>query len=499
MSATTQERFDGVLIIGSGPNGLAAAIALLLAGVPVRIYEARDRVGGGLLCSRSTLPKFLHDHCAAVYPMGVLSPFLSQLDLAKYGLRWCFPDCSAAHPLDDGRASLLWRSVTDTAQGLGVDAKAYRQLVAPFVKVGTPLLSDLLAPLGWPKHPRTMMRFGLRGIASAQGLANRVFSGDLAKALFAGCAAHSILPMDAPLSAALGLLFCVVGHFSDWPVVQGGSENLARAMEAMIVELGGEFVLGHEVACMKALPQARAYLFNTSPQVMLKVAGERLSSRYRRRLETYRYGPGVYKIDYALRQSIPWKNPDCGKASTVHLGGKLEEIAVSERAMWEGRLSEAPFVMVCQQSHFDPSRAPSGQHTGYAYLHVPFGYQGDARGLIEKQLERFAPGFLDCVLASHVTTPADFQRQNPAFFGGTVTGGVADWRQAFARPTARFDPYRTSHPQIFIGSAATPPGGGVHGMGGYYAARSILRRFGIAAPQLSGRHKKTPELGSSDV
>lgn len=475
MSKGHPHTHDGAVIIGSGPNGLAAAIALLQAGIPVRIYEAQERLGGGLLCSTPTLDGFVHDHCAAVHPMGVLSPFLSKLDLEARGLSWCYPELSAAHPLEDGRAALLSRSVEETARGLGVDEAAYQRLLAPYLKVGPALLEDLLAPLGWPKHPLTMMRFGSRGIASAQGLAQRVFEGELAKALFAGCAAHSILPMEAPLSAALGLLFCVVGHWTDWPVVRGGSENLAKAMQSLILEMGGEIFTGRRITKMSELPEARAYLFNTSPKILLDVAGERLSSGYKKRLERYRYGPGVYKIDYALKEPIPWTNPACGKASTVHVGGRLEEIAASERAMWEGKLCERPFVMVCQQSHFDDSRAPAGQHTGYAYLHVPFGYQGDARGLLEAQLERFAPGFRDCVLASHVTTPADFERQNPAFFGGTVTGGVADWRQAFARPVLKVDPYRTSNPKIFIGSAATPPGGGVHGMGGYHAAQSMLR------------------------
>lgn len=477
--------FDGVVIIGSGPNGLAAAIALLQQGIAVQIYEAHPRVGGGLLCSRATLPDFLHDHCAAVHPMGVLSPFLSTLDLAKYGLVWRYPDLSAAHPLDGGKAAILARSVEETAAELGEDAAAYRRLVAPYLKAGPGLLADLLAPLGLPKDPLTMMRFGLRGIASAKGLANRVFRGELAKALFAGCAAHSILPMEAPLSAALGLLFCVTGHWTDWPVVQGGSEQLAIAMQRMIVELGGEIFVERRINSLADLPQARAYLFDTSPKVLLDVAGDKLSSSYRKKLERYRYGPGVYKIDYALREAIPWTHAACGKASTVHLGGTMDEIAVSERAMWEGKLSERPFVMLCQQSHFDNSRAPAGQHTGYAYLHVPFGYKGDARYLIEQQIERFAPGFRDCVLASHVTTPADFERQNPAFFGGTVTGGVADWRQAFARPVLKRDPYRTSHPQIYIGSAASPPGGGVHGMGGFHAAQSILRAWGRSRPAVA--------------
>lgn len=475
MPSLQKTTHEGVVIIGAGPNGLAAAIALLMAKVPVRIYEAQERVGGGLLCSESTLPGFLHDHCAAVHPMGVLSPFLSAINLQAHGLRWCFPPISAAHPFEDGQVALLERDVDATAEGLGKDGPAYRKLLAPFLACGPRLLDDLLAPLGWPGRPLTMMRFGQKGIWSAKALAQRHFSGELAKGLFAGCAAHSILPLDAPLSAALGLLFCLVGHWTDWPVVEGGSEELAKAMRSMVSSLGGEIITGTRIREFSQLPRARAYLFDTSPKILLEVAGQQLSAGYRRKLERYRYGPGVYKLDFALREPIPWKNPACEKASTVHLGGSLQSIADSERSMWEGKPCAKPFVMVCQQSHFDSTRAPDGQHTGYAYLHVPFGYSGDADHLIEAQIERFAPGFRECVLAKTIITPADFERQNPAFLGGTVTGGIADWRQAFARPALKLDPYRSSHPQIFIGSAASPPGGGIHGMSGYHAARSILR------------------------
>lgn len=474
------EHFDGVVVVGSGPNGLAAGIELLRAGIAVKILEAAPEPGGGLRSGEATLAGFVHDHCAAVHPMGVLSPFYKTLPLQDFGLCWEYPKYSAAHPLPDGQVALLEKSIDDTAQRLGKDAAAYRSLTQAFVDLGPDFLSDLMGPLSWPKRPGAMARFGWLGIRSATGLARRRFSTPLARALFAGCAAHSILPLEQPLTAALGLLFCLTGHWTPWPVVRGGSQNLARALVAYFQHLGGEMELERPITAMTQLPHARAYIFNTSVPDLLQIAGARLRRGERRALSRYRLGPGVYKVDYALSESIPWRAAECRGASTVHLGGTLEQISHSERLMWRGELSDEPFVMVCQQSECDSTRAPSGQHTGYAYLHVPHGYEGDAREILDKQIENYAPGFSETIKAAKVTRPRDFESWNRSFVGGIVTGGVADWRQAFFRPWPRLDPYRSSDPKIYFASAASPPGGGVHGMAGFHAARSLMRRWGVA-------------------
>ncbi len=416
--------FDAV-VIGSGPNGLAAAVHLARSGASVAVLEAADEIGGGTRTAELTLPGFHHDRCAAVHPMAILSPFWRGLPLAEHGLRWIQPPASVAHPLDDGPAVLLRRSLDDTCAQLAGDARAYRRLVAPFLGDPHGLLADALAPLGLPRHPLLMLRFGLRGLRSAAGLARR-FDGTAARALLAGCAAHAILPLERLVTAAVGLMFLVTGHVEDWPVAAGGSHAIARALAGVLAASGGTIQTGVRVRSLADLPPARAYLFDTSPAQLAQIAGPALPPRYVRRLGRYRYGPGVFKLDWALSGPIPWRDPRCLEASTVHVGGAFEEVAAAEAAVWRGEHPERPFVMVCQQSQFDPSRAPAGQHTGYAYCHVPAGSTVDRTAAIEAQIERFAPGFRDRILARHALTPAALEASNPNYLGGAITGGVAD-------------------------------------------------------------------------
>jgi phytoene dehydrogenase-like protein len=464
------------VVIGSGPNGLAAAVFLAQAGASVVVLEASDEIGGGTRTAALTLPGFAHDVCSAVHPMGVLSPFFRTLPLDAHGLRWIHPKASVAHPLDDGPATLLRRSPEETAAGLGADGPAYRRLVEPFLSNPGGLLKDALAPLGFPRHPLLMLRFGLRGIRSATGLAGR-FRDDRARALLAGCAGHSILPLDRSLTGAVALMFLLCGHVQEWPVAAGGSQAIAQALASLLRSLGGRLETGVRVRSLRDLPAARLYLFDTSPAQLASIAAPVLPRRYLRRLERFRYGPGIFKVDWALDGSIPWKDPRCLEASTVHLGGTLEEIAASEAAVWRGEHPERPYVLVCQQSEIDPGRAPPGKQTGWAYCHVPAGSTVDLTVVIERQVERFAPGFAGRILARHVTTTADLERYNPNYVGGAIAGGVADVFQLFTRPVARLDPYGTPNPRVFICSASSPPGGGVHGMCGYHAAKTALRRI----------------------
>lgn len=473
----SESSYDAV-VVGAGPNGLAAAVTLAQARLRVLVIEARESVGGGTRSAELTLPGFVHDVCSAVHPMGVLSPFFRTLPLAEHGLRWIHPPLSLAHPLDDGGAALLELSPEATGASLGPDARAWSALVAPFLRRPQRFLRDVLAPLGWPGDPWTLARFGWLGLRSAERLARR-FRGARARALLAGCAAHSILPLSHAVSAAVGLVFAVTGHVETWPAARGGSHAITRALAAHFVELGGEVRLSTPVASLRELPPSRCVLFDLAPGQVLRIAGERLPAGYRRRLERYRYGPAVFKLDWALAGPIPWRARECLRASTVHVGGELEEVAESEAAAWNGRIPERPFVLVAQQSLFDSTRAPEGRHTGYAYCHVPSGSTIDMTARIEAQIERFAPGFRDLILARHARAPADVERDNPACIGGAITGGAADLLQLFARPVARLDPYATPDPALFLCSHATPPGGGVHGMCGHHAARSVLRRLGV--------------------
>jgi phytoene dehydrogenase-like protein len=473
--AVTSE-LDAV-VIGSGPNGLAAAIALAQQGHAVRVLEAAETIGGGMRTAELTLPGFRHDICSAVHPLGILSPFFATLPLAEHGLKWLSGPLSFAHPLDDGPFVVLERSVEATAEGLGRDGRAYRKLMEGFVRVGAPLMSDLLGPFRLPRHPFAMARFGFYGLRSALGLFRGLFDDDRARALFAGCAAHAIQPLDKMLTGAVGMMFAWTGHLCDWPVAQGGSSAIADALAGYLRALGGQIVTSHHVARMEDLPKARAYLFDCAPRQVIDIAGDALPAGYVKRLSRYRYGPGVFKVDWALSGPIPWRDPNALRASTVHIGGKLEDVARAEGAMYRGEHPDRPFVLVGQQSLFDPTRAPAGKQTGYAYCHVPYGSTLDVTDRIEAQVERFAPGFRDLILARHTHSPAELERHNPSMIGGVIGGGEADLTQFFTRPVTRLDPYSTPNPRLWFCSGSTPPGAGVHGMCGYFAAKSVARRL----------------------
>jgi phytoene dehydrogenase-like protein len=467
--------YDAV-VIGSGPNGLAAAITLARSGHSVLLIEGRDKVGGGIRTAEITLPGFLHDICATIHSSEA-SSFFRSVPLFDHGLEWVHPPAPLAHPLDDGTAIVLERSVDETSRYVGEDAAAYRKLLGPFVSNWEKLLYEILGPLRLPPHsPILLARFGLYGFRSGKGLAESMFEGKRARALFAGLAAHSIQPLESPLTAAFGLVLGIFAHITGWPVARGGSQKIAEAMASYFLSQGGEIMTDRWVRSIRELPKARVYLFDTTPTQLVEIAGDHLPSGYRRQLERYRYGPGVFKVDYALDGPVPWRAAECRRSATVHIGGTLEEIAISERTVWEGKPPEKPFVLAAQQTLFDPTRAPDGKHTFWAYCHVPAGSTFDMTERIEAQIERFAPGFRDCILARNVMAPGDLEKYNPNYVGGDINAGVQDLGQLFTRPTFRPDPYTTPNRSIYICSSSTPPGGGVHGMSGYYAARSAMRK-----------------------
>jgi phytoene dehydrogenase-like protein len=471
-----KDRAYDAVVVGSGPNGLAAAIAMALTGRSTLVLEARDTVGGGARSAELTLPGFVHDICSAIHPLGAGSPFFRTLPLSEHGLEWVYPPASVAHPLDDGTAVILERSVDATADGLGRDAAAYKRLIAPLVADWDVIAHEMLGPLRPPRHPFALARFGLRAIRSATGLARSLFDGERARALFAGLAAHSMLRLEQPVTAGFGLVLGVTGHAVGWPMPRGGAQSIANALAACLRSLGGEILTGVRVESIAELPAARAILLDVTPRQALSIAGHRLPAGYRRRLARYRYGMGAFKVDWALDGPIPWKAAECARAGTVHLGGTLAEVAASERAPWSGEHHERPYVLLAQQSLFDPTRAPAGKHTAWAYCHVPTGSTFDMTERIEAQVERFAPGFRDLILARSVMPPARFEEYNPNYVGGDINSGVQDLRQMFTRPTFSLAPYSTPARDIYICSASTPPGGGVHGMCGYFAAQAALRR-----------------------
>jgi len=463
------------IVVGAGPNGLAAAIELARAGLSVRVLEAADTVGGGARSAELTLPGFVHDVCSAIHPLGVASPFLRSLPLEAHGLEWVESPAALAHPFDDGTAVLLERSPEAAVQTLGEDDARWRRVFAPLARDAGSLLEDVLAPPHVPAHPLPLARFGLRAMLPATTVARHSFRGARARGLFAGLAAHSMLPLERPPSAAFGLMLGLLGHAVGWPFPRGGSQTIADSLASYLRSLGGEIETGRRVESIAELGEPRLALLDVTPRGLLGLSGDRLPARYRRRLERYRYGPGVFKLDWALDGPIPWRAEECSRAATVHLGATLEEIAASEAAPAQGRLAERPFVLLAQQSLFDPTRAPAGRHTAWAYCHVPNGSTADMTEPIETQVERFAPGFRDRILARSARGPLDLERENPNYVGGDINGGLADLRQLLTRPVARRSPYSTPLPGVFLCSASTPPGGGVHGMCGYHAARAALR------------------------
>jgi phytoene dehydrogenase-like protein len=464
-----------VAIVGAGPNGLTAAVILSLSGLSVVVLERNARIGGSCRTEPLTLPGFAHDVCGAIHPMGVVSPIFRQLRLADEGLEWVAAPTPLAHPFDDGRAAVLSRGLAETAASLGRDGAAWERLMRPFVDRYQDFFADILRPIRIPQHPWLMARFGRVALQSSDRL-SRLFHDPPARALFAGNAAHSCLPLDAAGSASFGLALAVAGHAVDWPCARGGSQQIVEALAARARSQGCEIRTGTPVRSLADIPQSRIVLFDVTPRQLETIAGSALSASYRRQLARFRYGAGAFKIDYALSAQIPWRATACATAATVHLGGSYEEIARSEAEVNAGRIPDAPFVLVAQQSHFDSTRAPAGLHTGWAYCHVPNGSTVDMTDRIERQIERFAPGFRDTILARHVMPPQALEAHNPNLVGGDIGGGANTLDQFLLRPFLRWNPYTTSNPRLFLCSSSTPPGGGVHGMCGYWAARTVLRR-----------------------
>ena len=469
------EKYDAV-VIGSGPNGLTAAITLAHAGLSVLVIEGKDIPGGGSRTAELTLPGFRHDICGAIHPIGVVSPVFRKIGLEKYGLEWVNARVPMAHPLDDGTAALLEHGLEQTGETLGVDAEAWKEMMSPFLKFGSAFFEEILKPIRIPSHPLMMARFGLLGLRSCKSLVESKFRGDHARALFTGCAAHSILPLDAAATASFGLVLAMAGHAIDWPCARGGSSSIIDALINCLKSLGGEIRTGQMVRHLEEIPESKVVLFDIPPRHLSSIAGTALPDRYRRRLERFRIGSGVFKVDYALDGPIPWRAEGCHRAATVHVAGRFEEILKSEHEMSHGKVPEKPFVLVAQQSLIDSTRAPEGKHTGWAYCHVPAGSTVDMTDAIESQIERFAPGFRDLILARHTMAPADIERHNPNMIGGDIGGGSNDLMQFIFRPFPRLDPYSTPNKRLYLCSSSAPPGGGVHGMCGYLAAVSALRK-----------------------
>jgi phytoene dehydrogenase-like protein len=467
-------RWDAI-VVGAGPNGLAAGIVLARAGLRVQVLEGAEEPGGGARTAALTLPGFQHDVCSAVHPLAIGSPLFRRLPLADFGLDWLRPPVAVAHPLDDGSAMLLERSPRAMAPYLGSDARSWQALMQPFVARWQELFEDALGPLRVPRQPVLLARFGLVALPAAAWLVRR-FRGHRARALFGGIAAHATLSLRAPPSAAFGMILGVAGHSVGWPIPRGGSANIARALVGYFRALGGELITESPVESLADLPQARAILLDLTPRQILRLDATELSPTYRAQLARWEYGLGTFKLDWALDGPIPWRAAQARQAATVHLGGTFDEIDHGRQQECSGQPADSPFVLLSQPTLFDTSRAPAGKHVAWAYCHVPNGSSADMTERIESQVERFAPGFRDRILQRHVMSPADLERHNPNLVGGDLSGGEVDLRQLFFRPSLRLLPYATSNPRLFVCSSSTPPGGGVHGMGGYWAARLALRR-----------------------
>ena len=467
--------YDAV-IVGAGPNGLAAAVTIAQRGRSVILFEASDTIGGGARTSELTLPGFRHDVCSAIHPLGLASPFFRGLPLGNHGLRWIHPDAPLAHPLDDGSAMLVHRDLKATVEGMGQDGQAYQRLMAPFVGNWQALLSEILGPLRPPRHPFLMARFGLVAIRSVKSLARSRFKSPRTRALFAGLGGHSMMPLESPLTSAFGIMLGALAHAVGWPMAAGGSQSIPDALADYLDGLGVEIITDQRIGSLGELPAARVVLLNTAPNQVPQIAGDALPPGYVRNLRRYRYGPGVFKVDWALDEPIPWTANECLEAGTVHVGGTLEEIVAAEGAVGRGDHPEQPFIILAQQSLFDSSRAPDGKHTAWAYCHVPNRSDVDMTDRIEAQIERFAPGFQDRILERCTRNAIEMESYNANYVGGDINAGIQDLRQVFTRPLPRPSPYTTPLRSLYLCSSATPPGGGVHGMCGYHAARVALKR-----------------------
>lgn len=469
-----EKRDYDAIIVGSGPNGLAAAILLQQNGLSVLLIEGKATIGGGLRSAELTLPGYMHDVCSAVHPLAAASPFFEQLPLDKFGLEYIYPQIAAAHPFDNGTAALLKGTVGETARLLGLDEQVYRELIGSVVNDWPLIAEDILAPLHFPQHPMAMARFGFKALTSASYLSKR-FKTPEAKAFFAGMAGHSIQPLTNTATSAIALVLLASGHIKGWPIPKGGSGRIADALAAYFISVGGKVETNVYINSLAQLPSAHAILFDVTPKQLLQIAGYKFSSLYKWQLERYHYGMGVFKVDWALDTQIPFKAPNCKQAGTVHIGNSFEEIENAEQQIWDGIHPEKPFVLLAQPTIFDQSRAPAGRHTAWAYCHVPNGSEKDMTEAIENQVERFAPGFKDIILARHTMNTVQMEAHNPNYIGGDINGGTLDIGQLFTRPALRWSPYKTSAKGIYICSSSTPPGGGVHGMCGYHAARQALK------------------------
>jgi phytoene dehydrogenase-like protein len=471
--SVSKKDYDAI-VVGSGPNGLAAAITMQQAGLSVLLVESKNEIGGGARSAELTLPHFIHDVCSAIHPLAVCSPFFKTIPLEKHGLEFIYPTVAAAHPFDDGSAAALYQSIEETSETLGEDGKSYLKLMRPLVSHWPRIVTDVLEPLHFPKHPIDMARFGLRALRSASHLAKH-FRSDKAKGLWAGMAAHSMQALSNVATAAPALVLMTVGHVRGWPLAKGGSKLITNALASYFISLGGKIETNFFVRSLNQLPSSDAILFDVTPRQLLQIAGHKFSSIYKWQLKRYRYGMGIFKIDWALDGPIPFNASACRQAGTVHLGNTLEEIAASEELISKGKHPEKPFVLLAQPSLFDSSRAPAGKHTAWAYCHVPNGSTEDMTERIEKQVERFAPDFRDLIAARHVMNTAQMEEYNTNYIGGDIGGGVMDIGQLFTRPALRLSPYKTSAKGIYLCSSSTPPGAGVHGMCGYHAAKKALR------------------------
>jgi len=470
----SEKREYDAVVVGSGPNGLAAAILMQQNGLSVLVLEGKETIGGGMRSTELTLPGYLHDICSAIHPLAVSSPFFQTLTLAEHGLEFIYPEIAAAHPFDDGSAAILKHSIEETAFQFGIDQKAYIDLIQPVVADWPLIAPDALGPLHIPKHPIAMARFSLKALRSASSVEER-FVTVKAKGLFAGMAAHCMQPLTNLSSAATALVLMSAAHVKGWPLPKGGSQQIANALASYFISLGGKIETSTYITSLDQLPSSNAVLFDITPRQLLQIAGHKFSGIYKWQLQRYRYGMGIFKIDWALDGQIPFTNDLCRQAGTVHLGNTFAEIASSEKSAWNGQISEKPFVLIAQQSIFDSSRAPEGKQTAWAYCHVPGGSALDMTDAIERQVERFAPGFRDRILAKHVMNSAQVEEYNPNYIGGDINGGAFDLGQLFTRPALRWSPYQTSAKGLYICSSSTPPGGGVHGMCGYHAAKRALK------------------------